>query len=240
MVNQSQKLRTAVEQLSKLTDEDWALCEKRVRKMQLKKGEHFIEEGKTYKHIGFVVSGLLRAFYLVDGEEINCNFYFEGHWAKAYHSFLTQAQSRMWVTCMEDTELLLLSYDDIQELFSKSKNWERFGRLASEMAFISSQLRTETLLLDKPEVRYLKMTELHPQILERVPLFHLASYIGIKQPSLSRIRKRLARRSKSAGVNPPVKVNQLSGIIKNFSQRTRLGDGSLREGTHQKDKAKPG
>ena len=210
MVNQFQQLRTAVEHLSKLTDEEWALCEKRVRKMHLKKGEHFIEEGKTYKYIGFVVSGLLRAFYLVDGEEINCNFYFEGHWAKAYHSFLTRSQSRMWVTCMEDTELLLLSYDAIQELFSRSKNWERFGRLASEMAFVSSQLRTEMLLLDKPETRYLKLTEIHPQILERVPLFQLASYIGIKQPSLSRIRKRLSRLNNLAGVNSPAKKTTTS------------------------------
>jgi len=98
----------------------------------------------------------------------------------------------MWIEAMEDTELLLISYDHLQYLFRESNNWQCFGRIASENAYVAAQLRNEMLLLDKPETRYQNLRNIHPEIMERVPLYHLASYIGIKQPSLSRIRRRLA------------------------------------------------
>jgi CRP-like cAMP-binding protein len=188
-----QAMRSAVEQITPITDHDWELCEVGLQYRAIKKGAYFVEEGKVYQHIGFVLKGLLRAYYLIDGEEVNCQFYFEGQWPKAYHSFLRQTPSRMWIKAMEDTELLLIGYDQLQGLFQQSNNWERFGRMASENAYVAAQLRTEMLLLDKPEARYLNLSTIHPQLLERVPLSHLASYIGIKQPSLSRIRRRLTQ-----------------------------------------------
>lgn len=186
-----QQFRKAIVAISPITEQDWALCQPGLRYLAIKKGDHFIEEGKVYKEIGFVLKGLLRAYYLIDGEEVNCNFFFEGQWPKAYHSFLTQTPSSMWIVAMEDVELLLISYDHLQYLFRESNNWQRFGRIASENAFVLAQLRSEMLLLDKPEARYLKLHHIHPEIMERVPLYQLASFIGVKQPSLSRIRRRL-------------------------------------------------
>lgn len=188
------KMRAAVHRTSPITDADWALCLPGLRLRRVRKGEHFIEEGKTYKEIGFVLSGLFRAYYLKDGEELNCNFYFEGQWPKAYHNFLAQTPSRMWVQAIEDSEIILISYDHLQFLFRESRSWERFGRVATEKAFVAAQLRNETLLLDTAEERYLNVQRLHPELMERVPLYHIASYIGIRQPSLSRIRSRLARK----------------------------------------------
>lgn len=196
MTTSFEQFRKAVNTISPITEEDWALCHPGLRSLQVPKDAHFIEEGKIYKEIGFVVKGLLRAYYLIDGEEINCQFFFEGHWPKAYHSFLTQTPSRMWIEAMEDTELLLISYDHLQYLFKESNNWQRFGRIASENAFVAAQLRNEMLLLDKPETRYQNLHHIHPEILDRVPLYHLASYIGVKQPSLSRIRRRLATKQR--------------------------------------------
>ncbi|MGN7823298.1 Crp/Fnr family transcriptional regulator [Chitinophaga sp. 22536] len=174
-------------------DKDWQLCEPGLGLKTLAKSAFFVEEGKVYREIGFVVKGLLRSYYLVEGEEINTAFFTEGQWPKAYHSFLTQTASRQWIQALEDSELITISYKQLQYLFANSPAWERFGRIATENLYIASQLRSEMLLLEKPAERYINLVKTHPHLLERVPLYHLASYIGIKQPSLSRIRKRLAK-----------------------------------------------
>ncbi|HEX6432146.1 MAG TPA: Crp/Fnr family transcriptional regulator [Niastella sp.] len=193
MTDSYDMIRDAIHRVSEITDNDWDLCKPGLRYKKIQKGKHFVEEGKTYKDIAFVISGLFRAYYVIDGEEINCDFYFEGQWPKAYHSFLTQTPSRMWIQALEDAEIFLIGYDHLQNLFTENKNWERFGRIATENAFVNAQVRNEMLLLDKPQMRYLHLLESHPHIFERVPLYHIASYLGIKQPSLSRIRKRLQK-----------------------------------------------
>jgi CRP-like cAMP-binding protein len=188
-----QIFRDAVNKISPIGEDDWQLCEPGLSLKTLTKSAFFVEENKVYREIGFVVKGLLRAYYLVEGEEINTAFFMEGQWAKAYHSFLTQTASRQWIQALEDVELITISYKHLQHLFANSPAWERFGRIATENLYVASQLRSEMLLLEKPAERYINLAKTQPQLLERVPLYHLASYIGIKQPSLSRIRKRLAK-----------------------------------------------
>jgi CRP-like cAMP-binding protein len=188
-----QIFRDAVNKISPIGEDDWHLCEPGLSLKTLTKSAFFVEENKVYREIGFVVKGLLRAYYLVEGEEINTAFFMEGQWAKAYHSFLTQTASRQWIQALEDVELITISYKHLQHLFANSPAWERFGRIATENLYVASQLRSEMLLLEKPAERYINLAKTQPQLLERVPLYHLASYIGIKQPSLSRIRKRLAK-----------------------------------------------
>jgi CRP-like cAMP-binding protein len=193
MADSYKMIREAILRVSEITEDDWNLFKPGLRYKKIQKGNHFVEEGKTYKDIAFVISGLFRAYYVIDGEEMNCDFYFEGQWPKAYHSFLTQTPSRMWIQALENAEVFLIGYDHLQYLFKVNKNWERFGRIASENAFVASHLSNEMLLLDKPNIRYLNLYQSYHRIFERVPLYHIASYLGIKQPSLSRIRKRLQK-----------------------------------------------
>ncbi len=192
MTDDFESLRRAIHSTSPITAADWKLFKPGLQYKRLRKGDYFVEEGKTYRYIGFVLRGALRAYHLVEGEEVNCNFYFEGQWPKAYHSFLTSRPSRIWIRAMEDCDLFLVPYDHLQNMFKKSKSWERFGRIASENAFVAAQERSDMLLLDKPGLRYHHLCMRQPELLERVPLYHIASYIGVKQPSLSRIRRRSA------------------------------------------------
>jgi CRP-like cAMP-binding protein len=187
-------IRDTIQNISPITEEDWRLMQPGLTYKTIVKGDYFVEAGKIYREIAFVIKGLFRSYYIVDGEEINTAFFFEGQWPKAYHSFLTREPSRLYIQALEDAAIFTISYTHLQNLFTTSKNWERFGRIAAESLYVSSQLRAEMLLLDNPETRYLNLSRLHPQLFERVPLYHIASYIGIKQPSLSRIRKRLIHR----------------------------------------------
>ncbi|HLL93669.1 MAG TPA: hypothetical protein VK404_01735, partial [Spirosoma sp.] len=81
---------------------------------------------------------------------------------------------------------------DLQTLYNEQPVFERFGRLVAENVVIGSQRRTASLLFDSPEERYLKLITERPKVVERIPLHHIASYLGIQPESLSRIRKRLA------------------------------------------------
>lgn len=87
-----------------------------------------------------------------------------------------------------------MNYHDLQQMYTSSKAWERFGRLLAEHFFNHSQGRTEDLLFLTHEKRYLNLLEEHPNIVKRVQAYHIASYLGVKNQSLSRIRKRLAEK----------------------------------------------
>ncbi len=85
-----------------------------------------------------------------------------------------------------------MQHRDLQKLYTDLPKFERFGRVLAENVVIGSQRRTASLLFDSPEERYLKLIAERPKVVERIPLHHIASYLGIKPESLSRIRKRLA------------------------------------------------
>lgn len=92
---------------------------------------------------------------------------------------------------MVDSTILYIHIDHLQELYRRSHQWERFGRLVAERAFGLAMSKAESFMFMTAEERYLDMIEQHPDIFNRVPLYHIASYFGIQGPSLSRIRKRM-------------------------------------------------
>jgi CRP-like cAMP-binding protein len=107
---------------------------------------------------------------------------------------LTQTTCPYLIEAIEDAELLVIDKDDLQQLYSVSHGWERFGRLLAEQYFLFNQSRAESLLMQTAEERYVDLLTHYPTILNRVSLGHISSYLGIKGPSLSRIRAQLARK----------------------------------------------
>jgi CRP-like cAMP-binding protein len=95
------------------------------------------------------------------------------------------------IEALEKTTLLVLAKTDLEKLFIEIPKFERFGRLIAENAFLGLQQRTEMYVNQSPEQRYLKLMNDRPNIFQRVPQHYIASYLGIKPPSLSRIRKRI-------------------------------------------------
>lgn len=92
---------------------------------------------------------------------------------------------------MTDSKVIYINIIDLLNLYQKSHQWERFGRLLAQEAFNLLINRTESFLFKTPEERYLDLIKHHPDIINSIPLYHISSYLGIQGPSLSRIRKRM-------------------------------------------------
>jgi CRP-like cAMP-binding protein len=148
------------------------------------------------KEIGFVYSGLLRAFYIDNnGNEISVNFIRENRYATHYAAFITQTPSKYYFQCLESTVLVTISYKHIQEGYEKFPIFERYGRLVAEAVLKIQQKRIEGFLFDNAETRYLDFIKENSDLFNRVSLSYLASYLGIERQSLTRIRKKLASHS---------------------------------------------
>lgn len=185
-------LKTSLERLLPLSRDEFITFASLLTQRRLAKHEPFLRAGDVCTHIAFISRGCLRYYYLKEGSEFNGQFFFEGAWVGDYHSFLTGQPSVQYIDALEEAELLIMSRADLLALYDQQPRFERFGRLLAENVVIGSQRRTASLLFDTPEERYLKLITERPKVIERIPLHHIASYLGIKPESLSRIRKRLA------------------------------------------------
>ena len=158
-----------------------------------KKGEFYNEYKNICKNLGFILDGVFRIYRVNDqtGEEKNVLFFSKGEFIASYKSFITQTACNYFTESTVDSKVLYIHIDHLNELYEKSHKWERFGRLLAEQAFDSVMTNTEGFLFKTAEERYVELLEKHPDIFNAVPQYHIASYLGIKAPSLSRIRKRM-------------------------------------------------
>lgn len=164
--------------------------------VELKAKHFFIYANTIQKEIGFVYSGLLRAFYIDNnGNEISVNFIRENRYATHYSAFITRTPSKYYFQCLEPTVLVTITYKHIQEGYQNFPIFERYGRLVAESVLKIQQKRIEGFLFDNAEARYLDFINENPDLFNRVSLSYLASYLGIERQSLTRIRKKLANHS---------------------------------------------
>ncbi len=162
---------------------------------RIAKNEFFNFRNTVCRHIGFLVSGLFRVYYVdpVTAEEHDMFFVPEGFFLTSLKSLLTQEACPYYVAALEDAELLVINLEQLQQLYAQSHGWERFGRRLAEQYLVLHQAKVESLLFQSAEQRYLTLLAQFPGITNRVSLGHIASYLGIKGPSLSRIRARLGQ-----------------------------------------------
>jgi CRP/FNR family transcriptional regulator len=181
-------------QVSFLTEQDCDLLQPYLKTKQVKHKEHFLTEGKTCQEIGFINKGYFRTYYLSNRKEINTQFNFENEFVVDYDSFLQEKPSRYFIQALEDTEIVTFNLQALQNAYAQSKNWERFGRIMAEQSYKLTAERVESFLFLDGEQRYLYLLKKHPYIFDRIPLYHIASYLGLERESLSRLRKKIAHR----------------------------------------------
>jgi CRP-like cAMP-binding protein len=187
-------LRQIISSVTTITDSDWSMIEPFLSIKQYHKNEFHLIAGEVEKKLGLIVNGSFRWYYLNSkGEEVNFHFFFENSFVVEYQSFISQYPSQMYIQAMEDATVVLMpERDKIFDLYSKSHNWSEMGRKIAQLIYVQTAYRVQDLLFKSAEDRYISLIKQHPDIFKRVSLSNISSYIGIKGPSLSRIRKRIS------------------------------------------------
>lgn len=175
-----------------LSDEHWEDIASYFKEINLGKNEYLFREGQTSQHIYFICSGLIRNYYLQNGVEITRHFAQENELLSAYVSFLTQTPTLENVHTLEDCRLLQISYHDLQYIYNAYPVWGNFFRQLLEKVYIETTKRIEGFICKTAEQRYIDLINRRPELLQRIPLQYLATYLGITPVSLSRIRKKIS------------------------------------------------
>ncbi|HTD41096.1 MAG TPA: Crp/Fnr family transcriptional regulator [Mucilaginibacter sp.] len=175
-----------------LSTHDEEIVRRLFHKKVFKKGDNLLQAGSVCRYIIFIETGLVRYYINSDGEEQTNYFNKEGEFVCDYMSFLPQIPSYVNIQALEDTTVFVISFNDIQQFYKEVEHGERFGRLAIEQVFVNVINQVKSLYTDPPEVRYSQFLLNFPDIGQRIPQYYIASYVGIKPQSLSRIRKRIA------------------------------------------------
>lgn len=178
-------------QLVSFTREEQQIIESYFSVRQVPKKFTLIQNGKIARELYFINKGLLRLYYTKDTEDITAFIFREHLFASSYDSFLRQAPSIQGLDTLEDSELLVITYDDLNTLYKKVPRMETLARKIAEQRFINAQLILSSYILDSPEERWKKFEATNGDLLLRVPHHMIASFLGITPVSLSRIRKRL-------------------------------------------------
>ncbi|MGE8553088.1 MAG: Crp/Fnr family transcriptional regulator [Chryseobacterium jejuense] len=184
-------IREYYEQIVKLQESEWEFIAKYFHRKVYAKNEIITQQGDTENHLSFIESGLVR-FYIPDDEHgYTFSFSFEKEFTCAYDSFLTQTPSEYEMQALTETVVWQISYNDLQKIYSQTNVGNHLGRFASEKLFLSKSKRELSLLKLTAKERYLKLFTEQPELLQRVPLKYIASYIGITPQALSRIRRQI-------------------------------------------------
>ena len=174
-----------------VTIDEAALIEQTSVIKHYKKGDYLLKEGQQAQTTYFLFEGLVRQFQWVNGEEKTFAFFVENDWVLALGSSGEEVAHFNWI-CQEDCVILVGNEEGAQAIFKLYPHLEIIARKVVENSFAIFQNRVNNYLSDNPEQRYLRILQDTPSLLQRVPQYHLASYIGVKAESLSRIKKRLA------------------------------------------------
>jgi CRP-like cAMP-binding protein len=154
----------------------------------LQKKDILIKEDTVCSFMGYVESGTLRSILIKDGEEFTSDFFFEGSFVSVYTSFLNQTPSVVTIQAIHPTTVRFLSYTQLNDLLHASSEWYKLAKYIADSFFFKKCIRETSLLQDSALERYKLLINTFPQIEQLVSQRHIASYLGIKPESLSRIK----------------------------------------------------
>ncbi len=164
-----------------------------LRRKVYSKGSRLIESGVVDRNVFFLVQGIVRAYIPQEDRDITFWFGAEGTTVVSLKSYVSNEPGYETVECMENSVVYLLERSVLENLFQQDIHISNWGRKFAEMEFLRTEERFIPLLFTTATERYEEFLKKHPYLFSRLPLEHLASYLGITPVSLSRIRAQIVR-----------------------------------------------
>ncbi len=175
-----------------LSNEDWDIVKDYAEPLYIRKNEYFVKYGKVCRRLGFIAEGVMRFCMEREGEDITCYFASENEFAGDPDSFFGRIPSDKNIQALTDCTLISLSVEHVFNLYKACPNFEAVMKLIDHDVLMGLMIQRDFLQHADATSKYKKFIEQYPHILQRVPLSYVASFLGITQQSLSRLRKRIS------------------------------------------------
>lgn len=192
MKNEVENFKKYLTGIIHMDDDIFNLCFDFLKIEEIKKGGNFITEGKICKRIAYINKGLFRIYYLKDDIEVNTCFCKENSITSSFESFVNRTQSKESIQAIENSTLITISNDDLSKLYELSSMWQSVSRLLTEKECLRLSNRATSLSFETAKEKYQNLLTYQPEIIQRVSIQDIASYLGVSRETLSRIRSKIA------------------------------------------------
>jgi CRP-like cAMP-binding protein len=160
---------------------------------EIAKGDYWVTEGTISNNIAYIKKGLFRTFYLKDGNEINTCFCMENSITTSHESFIHKKPATEYIQALEDTIIITLSHKNLLKLYKSSTKWIELSRVLTEVECTRLSQRVKALSFETAKEKYLHLVASQPEIIQRVAIQHIASYLGVSRETLSRVRSQISQ-----------------------------------------------
>lgn len=189
-----ESLKMFLRTITNISDADFENTIKYFQNQYLAKNSYFVLHGKICRQVAFIKKGTLRTYYLNENaEEVTSCFCIENSLTTSYKSFILQQPSELAIQAIEDTELLVIDYADLQNLYQQSVVWQNIGRTIAERQYIVMEQYASVLCNETAKEKYLRLLKEQPSILNKASITDIATYLGVTRRTLSRIRKEVTQ-----------------------------------------------
>jgi CRP-like cAMP-binding protein len=160
--------------------------------VQHKRKQIIFPQNSLFDSLGYIIEGGARTYYIDhQGNEISYLLQLNGDAIGDYAKFISGQSSNLHIQFLIDSEVLYIQKNKLEQLIEKDPYWLGFAKYISDMAFLSAKQRLDELFFFNPEERYLNLLNKSPEVIQKIPQKYIASYLGITNPSLSRIKRRI-------------------------------------------------
>lgn len=186
------RLRSRLQESVPIPDAEWEYAKTHFHTETYPKHSYLVKAGEKSSKVFSLAKGLVRYFYITEsGREFNKYFVTDNRFFGSFSSLFLDMPCGFFIQALEETEVLAITKSSMEEMYARHICWERVGRLSAMSFICHMELREKEFLLDPLEVRYTRLIREHPDLIDRIPQYHIASYLGVTDVALSRMRKKI-------------------------------------------------